>query len=292
MHNQRLPLTALRTFEVAARCLSFKRAARELCVSPTTISNQIRQLERDWELQLFVRKTRRVELTPAGQALAQVVGQSFSAIRSEIERHRITNYKTVQLAIGPIFCSRWLLPRLSRFRRQYPEIELILHHAERIQGMDDMYTPIAVDWGHGDWEGADAIKLMDIVYSPVLSPELLQQRGGIERAEDLQNYPILHQQDRSEWQAWLKLAGINLVACEETIITDSNVVTQAAIDGQGVALGIFPFIQSEVDSGRLVRPLTTELSPTRSYYLLASPAARQQAEVDAVCRWLEAEATG
>lgn len=143
--QQRLPLTALRTFEAAARRLSFKGAAEELCVSPTTVSNQIRQLERDWGCLLFLRKTRQVVLTDAGRSLAGVLSRAFDDIRTEIEGHIEVSRKAVTLAVGPIFGSRWLIPRLNRFRRQHPKIELVLHHSPRIISAEGMQTAIAVD---------------------------------------------------------------------------------------------------------------------------------------------------
>ncbi len=289
--RQRLPLTALRTFEAAARLQSFKAAAEELCVSPTTVSNQIRGLERDWGCRLFVRKTRQVILTDTGRSLARVVSQAFEAIRAEIEGHVTLARKSVTLAVGPIFASRWLIPRLGRFRRANPDLELIVQHGPRITSAETMTTAAAVDWGHGDWSGLEAHRLIDIVYVPVASPALVESLGGLAKPADLARYPILHQRDRSERMAWLKLAGVpDLAFPEDSVIEDSNVVTQAAIDGQGVALGIFPFIRPEIDSGRLMRPFEIELAPSRGFFLLTRPGARQSPELAAVCNWLEREA--
>jgi len=287
----RLPLSALRTFEAAARRLSFKEAADELKVSPTSVSNHIRQLERDWQCRLFVRKTRQVVLTDTGRSLARVVSRAFDDIRAEVEAHISAPRKTVTVAVGPIFGARWLIPRLRRFRKQNPKIDLVLHHGPRITSAEHLAANVAVDWGSGDWTGLEATRLMEIVYIPVVSPTLLKERGGIKTPADLARYPIIHQHDRSEWRAWLKLVGHdNLRFAEETVVIDSNVVTQAALDGQGVALGIFPFIQSEVNARRLIRPFATELRPARSYYLLTRPGARRTAEIKAVCVWFEAEA--
>lgn len=289
--RQRLPLTALRTFEAAARRLSFKDAAEELCVSPTTVSNQIRQLEKDWACRLFVRKTRRVVLTDAGRSLSEVLARAFDDIRTEIEAHVASRKKTVTIAVGPIFGSRWLIPRLDRLRQRHPEIELIVHHGPRITCAEDMHAAVAVDWGSGGWAGLDATHLLDIVYAPVASPHLVQARGGLKQPEDLARYPVIHQQDWTEWNAWKKLAGVaGLRFAAETVIVDSNVVTQAAIDGQGVALGIFPFIQSEIEQGRLVRPFATDLRPRRAFHLLTRGGVRAAPEVDAVCDWLKEEA--
>ena len=289
--QQRLPLTALRSFEAAARLLSFKAAAEELRVTPTSVSNQIRQLELDWGCLLFVRKTRKVFLTDAGRSLARVMSRAFDDIRAEVETHISSNRKTVTLAVGPIFGARWLIPRLSKFYRLNPNIELVLHHSPRITDVEQLVATVAVDWGTGDWQGLNAHRLLDVIYRPVLSPSLLAECGGLASPADLARYPIIHQWDREEWNAWLKLVGQpDLRFARETVTRDSNLALQAAMDGQGVVMGTFPFVLGEVASGRLVCPFDTELHPARGYYLLNRPGARSVPAVNAVCAWIEAEA--
>jgi LysR family glycine cleavage system transcriptional activator len=285
---ERLPLTALRVFEVAARLGSFKEAALELGVSTTTVSNLIRKLEHDWGCLLFIRRTRQVVLTDTGLSLSGVVRQAFDAIGREINLHVAASRQSVAIAVGPIFGARWLAPRLRRFNASFPHITLTLQHRSRITGPSDMPTPIAVDWGHGDWPGLESEPLFKVTYAPVLSPALAE---GIATPRDLARLPVLHQHDRSEWTAWLECAGApGLRFAAETIILDSNIVTQAAIAGQGVALGIFPFVTDELTAGRLVRPFAIDLLPTRSYHMVTRPGARQRPEIAAVCTWLLAEA--
>jgi len=289
--RQRLPLTALRSFEAAARLLSFKAAAEELRVTPTSVSNQIRQLEADWGCLLFVRKTRKILLTDAGRALSRVMTRAFDDIRSEVETHVSSNRRTVQLAVGPIFGSRWLIPRLSKFYRLNPTIELVLHQGTRITSAEQMVSTVAVDWGTGHWSGLDATRLFEIDYAPVVSPALLKEHAGLSSPADLARYPIIHQWDREEWTAWLKLVGSDyLKFAQETIMRDSNTVLQAALDGQGIVMGLFPFVLNEVEAGRLVRPFSTVLHPDRAYHLLTRPGARSVPEIKAVCDWIEAEA--
>lgn len=291
MHLRNLPLAALRTFEAAARHLSFKIAAEELCVSATTVSNQIRRLERDMNCKLFVRKTRAVVLTDAGRSLSRVLTQSFENIRSEVETHVRSTRKSVSLAVGPIFASRWMIPRLERFRNDLKGIDLALHNSPRITDATLMTSDIAVDWGTGVWVGLEAEPLLGITYSPVVSPALADRIGRLKSPKDVARFPIIHQQDRSEWAAWLKLAGCEGLALDDrATIVDSNVVIQAAIDGQGMALGIFPFCQSDLDAGRLVKPFEVNLSPTRSFHLLTRPGARLRREVDLVFNWIMKEA--
>jgi len=288
---RRLPLTALRTFEAAARLESFKNAAVELGVSAATVSNQIRMLEKEWRCLLFVRKTRQVVLTETGQALSRVLGQSLEAIAREIDYYITSTRYSASMAVGAIFGARWLAPRLSKFKRDVPRVALSLQRGRRITSPMDLPAPIVVDWGSGEWPGLEAVPLLAIEYSPVISPELAAQVGGISTPADLAKIPILHQHDRSEWTAWLQAAGSPIAEFrDETLIEDSNVAIQAAILGQGAALGTFPFVQDEIESGRLIRPFSTALRPRRCYHILTKPGARRRPEIKAVCEWLEREA--
>ncbi|MFY9246648.1 MAG: LysR substrate-binding domain-containing protein [Roseicyclus sp.] len=291
MHPRNLPLAALRTFESAARHLSFKQAAEELCVSATTVSNQIRRLEQELGCKLFIRRTRAVVLTDAGRSLSRVLSRSLEDIRLEVETHMRARRKSVSLAVGPIFGSRWMIPRLDRFGEDLPGIDIELRNSPRITDASMMTADIAIDWGMGQWVGLENTPLFEIVYSPVLSPALAERLGMPTCPEEVARFPVIHQQDRHEWQEWLKVAGCaGMPLTDKATIVDTNVVIQAAIAGQGMALGIFPFCQSEVDSGRLIKPFDIDLKPTRSFHLLTRPGARQRREIDEVCKWMIKEA--
>ena len=291
LSHRRLPLTALRTFEAAARLLSFKSAAEELRVTPQSVSTQIRQLEADWGCLLFVRQTRKIALTDAGRALARVMSRALNDIRTEVETYISSGRKVVTLAVGPIFGLRWLLPRLNKFYRLHPHIEVVLHHSPRITSAEQMETMVTIDWGTGDWSGLDATRLFEVTFVPTLSPTLLKQHGGLKKPSDLARYPIIHKWDREEWTSWLKLVGLGeLKFAQEVTMRDSNIVMQAALDGHSVIMGTFPLIRSEVESGRLVCPFATEYHPIRAYHLLTRPGTRETPAVNAVCEWIETEA--
>jgi len=291
MSRRRLPLTALRIFEAAARLESFKDAAQELGVSATTVSNQIRMLERDWRCLLFVRKTRRVVLTETGQALGRVVGQAFDAIAREIDYHVVSSRFSVSMAVGSIFAAAWLMPRLSKFRADLPRIALTLRRGRRITSPTDMPADIVVDWGLGDWAGLEVEPLLRITYSPVLAPALAAAAGPLSDPHALARLTALHQQERSEWRLWLEQAGApDVTFANDVVIEDSNVATQAALAGQGVVLGIFPFVQDDVAAGRFVKPFAHDMVPARAYHVLTRPGARRRPEIAAVCDWLRREA--
>ena len=208
-----------------------------------------------------------------------------------IHRDVATRRVAVSLAVGSIFGARWLLPRLGRLRRELPHLDLTLKRGRRVTSPLDMPAAVVVDWGTGDWPGLESEPLMRIDYAPVIAPALLQSTGPLHAPRDLARHTALHQQDRSEWRAWLELAGEpGLPFAEEMIIEDSNVATEAALLGQGVALGIFPFVQDDVEAGRLVRPFEQRLEPVRTYHLLTRPGARRRPEIAGVCDWLRREA--
>jgi LysR family glycine cleavage system transcriptional activator len=289
--TRRLPLNALRTFEASARHLSFKNAAEELFVSSTTVSNQIRQLEKDWGCKLFHRKTRAVVLTDSGKSLARVLSKAFEDIRAEAELHLAATRKTVTIAVGPMFGSRWLGPRLSKFGKDCPGIELVVHHGSRITSAEQMTTDIMVDWGMGDWIDLEATKLMEARYSPIVGPKLIAQSGPLTEPSDLTQHTFIHQHDRSEWRNWFALAGYpNQVFQSEIVVIDSNIVQRSVKDDQGVALGVFPFHYTDVEDGTLVKPFDIDFMPDRAFYLLTRRNVRTRKEVRAVCSWIEAEA--
>lgn len=287
----RLPLTSLRTFEAAARHLSFKDAAEELCVSATTVSNQIRQLEKDWGCKLFHRHTRSVSLTEKGKSLSRVLTQAFDDIRTEVEHHVVPSRRTVSIAVGPIFGSRWLGPRLACFSREHPKIELLVHHGSRITDARQLQTDLAIDWGFGDWRGLLASRLLDARYSPIISPNLAREVGPLTEPSQLAELTIIHQHDHSEWRNWFALAECPDVPIKsEFTVVDSNMVQRAVKDGQGVALGVFPFMDGDIEIGQLIKPFDIDLCPTRAFHLLERPKARDSATIRTVCEWIVSEA--
>lgn len=295
MPAHRIPLNALRTFEAAARLLSFKAAAEELRVTPASVSNQIRQLESDWGCPLFVRKTRQVQLTDAGRELAQACQVAFHTLQAAIERIAPAASLPVSLAVGPLFGSRFLVPRLAEFRAAHPDIALSLHHGQHITQAQQLNTDIAIDWGAGetgvnnagDWTGLRAQRLLEVTYAPVMSPALAAQVPAIQSVADLAGLPLLHQQNRDDWNAWFALCGHpKPMPKRETVMADSNMAMQAALDGHGVALGPLPMVQADLLTGRLVCPFAQRLRPAQAYFLITQPQVRERPAVAAVCAWL------
>ncbi len=275
---------SLRSFEAAARQLSFKRAAEELYVTPTAISHQVKALEDRLGCRLFERRARQVELTRSGQELYATLRRAFGDIDSCLERIRTQGAReVVTLGLGPIVGTRWLAPRLGDFWQKHGEIDLRLHHtAFPLRQSADQFD-LAIAWGDGHWPSMRVTPFMKIEITPVLSPDLPLPASPAA----LLDYPLVHQRDRHGWRQWFAAAGVNTPDGEPgTVVDDANLVLQTALNGQGVALGILPFVNEDIREGRLLRPFELAIDPGLAYYLIDPKSPRLKAPVRAVRDWL------
>lgn len=286
MKRQLPPLPALRAFEAAARRSSFKEAAEELAVTPTAVSYQIRRLEEQLGAALFERRIRQVSLTAAGEALHRAAARALDRIESEWTRLR-DDRSTVVLLIGPMVAGRWLVPRMADFWRENPQIDLRLHHSARTYNLEAADADLAIAYGDGNWPQYTVEELIQIDMTPVMAPLLANALGPVERADDLMRFPLIHERDRQDWDRWIaENCSPNARSHGEVIIQDANVALHAAINGQGVALGIIRFIHDDLAAGRLMRPVETTIRPARAYYLLTRPRMPANSALRRVHDWL------
>ena len=274
---------ALKTFEAAARHLSFKYAAQELCVTATAISHQIKTLEAQLGFVLFKRKVRRIELTDQGYELFNTLRKAFDDIDATINQIETRSKRdVVTLGLGPIIGARWLAPRLGDFWENHPDIDLRLHHITfPLQKSADLFD-LAIAWGEGHWPQMEATPFIDIKLTPVMSPRLPQPV----HARDLLQQVLIHERNRKGWQQWFAQAGIEYDGTTGTMIDDANLVLQATLNAQGVSLGILPFVGEDLRNGRLVRPFDLSVEPELSYYLIYRIKSLDKPAVEAVKDWL------
>jgi len=274
------PAAALKALEAAARHLSFTRAAEELNVTQSAISHQIRHLEDLWDVQLFNRRPRRLELTTAGRALAPVVRDFFSRLEETLQSIRREGSDTaLRVEALPSFAVKWLVPRLQRFRDAHPEADVWLstdfHANVSFEGSN---ADIAVHMSRGDYPGYESEYVMPETVLPVCRPRFLEQHGHPKDPEDLCRFPLLlrHQEILTPtWEYWFRSVGVSeeiyaLALTEGTHYPNSEMALQAAFEGQGVALGRGAHVWDDVRSGRLVR-LFPEIDCTfdLSYYVVS-----------------------
>ena len=274
---------ALKTFEAAARHLSFKYAAQELCVTATAISHQIKTLEAQLGFVLFKRKVRRIELTDQGYELFNTLRKAFDDIDDTINQIETRSKRdVVTLGLGPIIGARWLAPRLGDFWESHPGIDLRLHHITfPLQKSADLFD-LAIAWGDGHWPQMEVTPFIGIKLTPVMSPQLPQPA----QAADLLQQVLIHERNRKGWQQWFAQAGVEYDGTTGTTIDDANLVLQATLNAQGVSLGILPFVSEDLRNGKLVRPFDLAVDPEFSYHLIYRNKSLDKPAVEAVRDWL------
>jgi LysR family glycine cleavage system transcriptional activator len=284
------PLPALRAFAVAARHLSFKAAAAELHVTPGAISQQIKSLEQALGTRLFVRLNRRLTLSAAGVAYLPSIRAAFDEIAGATSRLTATQ-RLLHVSVPPSFAAHWLLPRLERFRRLHPGLELALDATMGLANFSDDEIDVGVRYGRGRYAGLRSDRLFAVRLVPVCSPALV--RGGSARARmaALRDRPLLHDKARRTWRSWLDAQGLGAVdATRGPSFSDQTFMLQAAMLGQGIALAPDALVADDIARGRLVA-LSRAAWPTQSaYWCVASEARYDDRKVALFRNWLFAEA--
>ncbi|WP_207482905.1 transcriptional regulator GcvA [Arenibaculum pallidiluteum] len=294
-HRTRRPLPslpALRAFEAAARHRSFGRAAAELLVTQSAISHQIRKLEAELGVPLFTRRTRGVDLTEAGTRYLAVVAEAFDRIAGETARLRGPAPRLLRVSLLASFAANWLVSRLPRFNALHQGITVILDPAIRPVDLAAEGIDLAVRYGRGGWEGVRSRRLMGERICPVCSPALLERGPPLREPRDVLGHPLLLSYSREplEWPAWSRSAGVDLSGAREVMLHDYNIVLQAALEGQGVAMGRRALLSERLRDGSLVEPFPgTAVTDATAYWILL-PAAGGTPEAEIFADWLAEEA--
>jgi len=283
------PLNALPSFEAAARHLSFSRAADELHVTHGAVSRAVRNLENHLGVQLMIRATRSVRLTPIGASYAaevrDVLEHLVAATAAAAGQSQILSVSTIDS-----FAARWLMPRLFRFRQAFGDIDVRVAVSERLADFVSDGIDIAIRCGGGRYPGLSAELLMNEDHFPVCSPKLLKGRHKLRTPADLARHTLLHDVFTVDWAMWLHSAGIDNVDPHRgpTFLSSDHAIA-AAVQGEGVALGRSALVADDLAAGRLVRPFALSLPAGFAYYLVYPPLALQRRNVKAFRDWLMAE---
>ena len=291
MHN--LPsLTALRTFEAAARLKSFKLASQELNVSPSAVSHQIRQLEEELGCRLSKRGRSGFELTVQGRDLADTLMRSFRRISETIEQFSEESRGQIVLQVYSTFAVRWLLPRMKSLKDTHPDFEVRLVTSQEDVNLSQSTTDACVMIGAPSRKNVDYTLLFRSRVFPVCSPEYLEQSGPIQRPSDLRHHTLLQvYPSQDDWSVWLETVGANSVDSSGHARFDSyDHALNMAVQGMGVALAIEPFANEDLLSGRLVELFPGERVFLPGQWYFASLAARRNdPKIIALREWLLAE---
>lgn len=292
----RLPsLNALRAFEAAARLGSLARAAGELNVTAAAVSQQVRSLEADMGVALFERVGRRLRLTDAGRAFAPGLADGFARIQAATVSARggFRPQSTLKISVLPSFAFGWLNARLPDFRQRYADIELLIDanpfNADVRRGEAD----VAIRYGVGIVEdGLVAEMFLEEDVYPVCSPALLNGPKPLRRLRDLEGHTLIHDMFNhsgeawNQWKSWFSLAGIQTPPPRGPSYTDTILINQAAIQGQGLAIGRSALVDEALTQGLLVRPFDVVRPADYAYWIVMTPESTISSSAAAFRDWL------
>ena len=302
MHKtlRRLPsLDFLKGFEAAGRLLSFTRAAQEVFVTQSALSRQVQALETALGVALFVRRHRALTLTPAGAAFHREVSAALRALVSAADAARdVVHVPGLTLSTTVSFASLWVIPRLPTFRARHPDVEVYVSADDRLIDLERGEVDVAVRYLADAKAPEGAVRLFGERMLPVVSPKLVR-RGGTPLAApaDLARHVLLHLDDPDgrmpwlEWSVWLHSNGQpGLKPAGSLRFKLYDQLIQAAVGGQGVALGRVPLIAAHLRDGRLTAPFPKRYDSARGYYAVVAPHAAARADAIAFVAWLKDEA--
>ncbi len=275
MNRRNLQFNALRAFEAAARHSSVSGAARELSVTHSAVSHQLRRLETELGVSLFVRTNRGLSITAEGKVLAPVLIESFDRISATIDDlRRIDNDDCIHVTCTPTFASKWLVPRLYDWYAHSGNRRINLRPSLEIHDLESSEADFAIRCGIPPWENLEHELLMPIHLLPVCSPVYAGAHQLPGSAAGLLELDLIHadvgdQGLGDEWCSWLREVGVD---CPRELpglsFHDPALAMQAAADGLGMAIGYLELIDRDLQSGRLVTVFEQTVRHPYSYYLV------------------------
>lgn len=265
-------------------------AAAEMHVTHGAISRQIRKLEEHLGMKLFRRLTRQIILTEEGAEFHLAVTRLLSDLLRESERLRGRNpAKSLRISTTVSFASKWLAPRLSRFRQQYPEFDIELDVTDINVDLNDGQVDAAIRYGLGNYRDVTSERIFNETVTPVCSPGFLREHNGLKDIKELSSCVLLHEYRMlANWEAWFEMAGEKNFKCHQgPVWTLGSMATEAAIRGEGVALGRSVLIADDVAAGRLVVPFPQyTLQAERGYDLVYRSDNKDSYKIRILRQWL------
>ncbi|WP_309644803.1 LysR substrate-binding domain-containing protein [Phenylobacterium sp.] len=283
-----IPLSAIRIFEAAARLKSFTRAAQELGITQAAVSWQVKALERRLDQALFQRLPREVVLTAAGERLARASTEAVNLLRAALSDLTETGEGVLSITTLQTLATQWLAPRIGAFQVAHPRLAVRLESNPRTVDLINENVDVAIRSGDGDWPGLEHHFLFPANQTPLCTPRMREQLGGLARPEDLIDAPRIGSNE--EWATWFGIAGVAtpLAPAERPrLMADTQTLEVAsALSGQGVALGSPILFQAEIQAGRLVRPFAPTMILGGGYWLVYPKDRRRSPKIVAFRDWL------
>ncbi|MGX0878644.1 LysR family glycine cleavage system transcriptional activator [Roseovarius sp. MBR-154] len=263
-------ISSLRALEALDRLGSATAAADELAQTQSAVSRQLKTLENQLGVTLFIRQGRSMRLTPDAAVYADKVRGALQQIAQASVNMTVNPVGgSLSLAILPTFGMRWLVPRLADFARRHPEVTINL--STRLKPFNFASEPFdaAIHFGDSNWPGTDALRLKTEAVLPVAAPDLLAAHPPVTTARDLLRLPLLHIETRPHaWADWIAAHGIEGARASGTIYDQFSTITQAALHGLGMALLPDYLAEQDLAAGRLCRVWDEATMMPGAYYLV------------------------
>lgn len=283
-------LRAIRAIEAVVRLGSFTKAAGELNVTQGAISRQIQELERLLAVKLFLREGPKLMVTETGRAFATSSAAALDIIADAARRaknNQIAPYVT--LSMLPSVASKWLAPRLGRFIEQHPQIDLRVSASRTLVNFHGDGIDAAIRYGQGRWAGLNADLLGREMIFPVCTAAYADKHRLTDPVQ-LTGATLFHADIKEDWAAWFEKAGIaDIEIPRGPRLGDDAAILQAAIDGQGVALGRSVLVADDLKTGRLIAPFETTLKASYSYWFVTPATADLSPDLANVRKWIRDE---
>ncbi len=293
-------LRTLRAFDAAARHLSFTRAAEEMGVTPAAISNQIAELEDQLRVTLFIRTSRTMRLTREGEILSTAASESLETLAKSLHRlKRLENRNQIRVSSTPSVAAKWLVPRLDGFLEAFPGADVRIDVSNTLVDFDRDDVDVAIRFGAGKYPGLRSDMLFNDTLSPVCSPSIITKEKPLQMPKDLLRHTLIHLEWQASgspwpnWRMWMQAAGIREFDEKRGLhFGQTSLTIQAAIDGQGVALGDSNLVADDLAAGRLVKPfdLSLKAPDSFSYFIITRLDTKEAPMVDAFRDWCLMEA--
>ncbi|MBW3697783.1 LysR family transcriptional regulator [Vibrio sp. T187] len=287
--NKQQLLAHLHTFSVAAKYLSFTMAAKELCLTQSAVSHRIRKLEDQLKFTLFIRKTRKLELTPEGTRVLTMLNTSFELIFSEL--NDIQNGElSGELYIGtsPYFASAWLLPKLKSFRDLYPNLSIKL--LTKQHEVDFQFDPIdlGIFYGEGHYPDHFSERLFVGKRVPVCTPEYAKQFKLFGNPHHLKDVNFIHSGGHGAWKYWLDQVGLDIDCTQKYDLFTHEHTCAAALQSMGVSLGRLEFDRHLLESGELVAPFPI-IDSHKGYDMVCPQGMQSRVKYQAFSKWIRSQ---
>jgi DNA-binding transcriptional LysR family regulator len=268
MHRLRALLGPLRVFDAVSRAKGITRAAEVLHVSPGAVSQQIKLLESGLGVQLIQKAGREIELTVEGERLAQRICDPFDRLNNALDDAADSRLdRRLRLKVMPTFAIRWLVPRLSSFYAQHPDMDVEIATIARGDDLRLEGADCTIRHGIGEWTDVELDHLFDDEFVPVCAPDLA---GKLQTPRDLLQTSLLRSMMRPEaWDLWFDSVDLGgLPRLREITMANAALCFQAAADGLGVAIAQRAYIEDDLRSGRLVIVIDHIARTELGYYLV------------------------